>query len=381
VSRVANLVPKLAANAPWEEENRRLHEANLEAMGAAGVYKIRVPKRYGGYEVDSATLLDVISELAKGDGASAWNASVWAISGWLAGHFPDHVQDEVFSSPDVRVCGVLSPTASATPTKRGMTINGQWHFISGAWHSQWQAVLAMGPTPDGASQWPLMALVPMTDLSILDDWHTMGLRGTGSVSTVARDVFVPTDRVMPLVAILQQQSASAINPTSPVYRVPMMAAGCTAFTGTAVGMAKAAQATFMERLDRKITYTEYASQREAPVTHLQVAEALFKIEEAEGHAARLAATADAKGEAGEPWSIEDRVRARGQLGRTFRLAKEATELLNDASGGQSIYSAAPIQRIARDLHALSMHSIMHSTTTAELFGRVLCGLGPNTMYV
>lgn len=380
VSRVDEIVPILRAGAPWSDENRRLHEDALDALAGAGIFKMRVPTRYGGYESDAGTLLEVIAQIAYGDGSAAWNVSAWTISAWLAGHFPDHVQDEIFAT-DARVCGVLSPSAAAVPTNGGVVVNGAWHFISGAHHSQWQVALAMGPTPDGSSMWPLMLAVPMTDLEIVDDWHTMGLRGTGSVMTVAKDVFVPQDRVLPLVMVLQEQSASKLNPASPVYRSPMMATGCTAFIGTSIGLAKAAQEAFMGRLDRKITYTEYDSQRAAAVTHLQVAEAAMLIEEAEGHAVKLAAMVDSKGISAEPWSVEEKVRARAYLGRTFHLAKRASEVYSEAGGGSSIYHVEPLQRTVRDLHALSMHALMHPTTNAELYGRILCGLAPNTMYV
>jgi alkylation response protein AidB-like acyl-CoA dehydrogenase len=381
VRRVAELVPVLRANSEWSEQNRALPEESLAALAEAGVFKMRVPKRYGGYESDAGTLLEVMSEVAQGDGSAAWCVSAWAISTWLACLFPDHVQDQVFATENSRVCGVLSPTAEARPVEGGVVVNGAWHFISGARHSLWQVIIAMAPTPDGASMWPVMAVVPLSDLQLVDDWNTMGLRGTGSVTTVAQDVFVPADRVLPMVAVLQEQFASQLNANSPVYRSPMMATGCTTFTGTAIGMAKAARSAFMDRIDRKITYTDYTSQREAPLTHLEVAEASFKIEEAELRAAALAAQMDDKCLKGEPWTLEEKVHARAHLGRVFQLCKESADILSSASGGSSIYATEPLQRIVRDLHALSMHSLMHSSTNAELYGRILCGLPPNTMYL
>ncbi|MFE2408618.1 MULTISPECIES: acyl-CoA dehydrogenase family protein [unclassified Kitasatospora] len=383
VRRAAEVAPVLRANAPWGDEHRRLHEESLAALTDAGLFRMRVPARYGGYETDAATFVEVMTELAKGDGSAAWNVSAWSISAWMACQFPDHVQDEVFgaSAGDVRVCGVLSPSASAVPAADGAVVNGAWQFISGAHHSGWQVALAMGPTPDGQSQWPLMALIPLSDLTIVDDWDTTGLRGTGSVTTVAEDVFVPQDRLLPLALVLQEQSASKLNPESALYRAPLIATGCTTFTGTAIGLAKSALATYLEQLDKKITYTEYGSRREAAVTHLQVAEAALQIEEAEGHAARLAALVDAKGAAGEPWTVEERVHARAYLGRVFDRATRTARTLGDASGGGSLYLTGALQRTVRDLHALSLHALMHSSTNTELYGRVLCGLAPNTMYL
>ncbi|MGW7595085.1 acyl-CoA dehydrogenase family protein, partial [Streptomyces rubiginosohelvolus] len=104
VRRVAELAPLLRGHAAWNEENRRVHDESIEALADAGVFKLRVPARYGGFEADSATMVDVATELGRADGSTAWVASVYWIPGWMAGLFPDEVQDEVFARPDARVC-------------------------------------------------------------------------------------------------------------------------------------------------------------------------------------------------------------------------------------------------------------------------------------
>ena len=118
VRRASELAPLLQEHARWSEENRRLPEETLEAIIDAGIQKMRLPARYGGYESDMRTVVDVIAELGRGDGSAAWTVSVWAISSWVVGLFPDEVQDEVFADPDVRVSGILSPTAVARSTHR-----------------------------------------------------------------------------------------------------------------------------------------------------------------------------------------------------------------------------------------------------------------------
>lgn len=381
LKRAADLVPLIESKSAWAQEHRRLHDDVVDALAEAGILNMRRPARYGGYETDSRTLIDVHAALALGDGSTAWNSAVWSISNWIACLFPDHVQDQVFAEPGTRVCAVLSPTATAVPAPGGLVVNGRWQFISGAHHSHWQAVITMAPAPDG-DQWPVIAMVPMSDLEIVDDWYTSGLVGTGSVTTVATDLFVPEDRVLPMPVVLAGQYASELNSTSPVFTAPLVPTGCAGFVGVAVGLARAAQKSFMERLPgRKITYTDYTAQSEAPLTHLQVAEAALKIDEVEFHADRIGALLEEKGESGEPWKLEDRLRARSSLGRAFDLAQQSVDVLSTASGGNSLYTSNPIQRIRRDVHALNLHALMHPDTNYELYGRVLCGLAPNTMYL
>lgn len=381
VRRVSEVVPVLRKNAEWAEENRRLHDESVEALTDTGIFRMRVPTRYGGYESDTRTLVDVATELGRADGSTSWTASVYWIPTWMTCLFPDEVQDEVFSTPDVRVCGTLSPTAMAAPADGGVVVNGKWGFVTGAWHSQWQEIIAVVVGPDGPPM-PIMALVPMSDLRIVDDWHTAGLKGTGSVTTIAENVFIPQERVLPLGAVLQGQYASKLNADSPIYRSALLPVASASSVGTVVGLAKAGKDAFLERLpDRKITYTNYESQREAPLTHLQVAEAAMKVDEAEFHAHRLASLVDNKGVENSPWTLEERALARADMGAVCRLAKESVDILNTASGGSSIYSHVPMQRIHRDVDAVNLHALMHPDTNAELYGRILCGLEPNTLYI
>ncbi|MEO3867433.1 acyl-CoA dehydrogenase family protein [Nonomuraea sp. B12E4] len=381
VGRASELAPTLQKHALWAEENGRLHDETIEALTDAGMFKLRTPVRYGGYESDTRTVAEVAAALGAGDGSAGWVTSVYWIATWGAAAFPDEVQDEVFATPDVRVCGTLSPSAMATPAEGGVVLNGKWAFISGATHAHWQMIVAV-LVSEGSEPYPIIGLVPMSDLRIVDDWNTSGLKGTGSVSTVAVDVFVPAARVLPLPAVLQGQVASRLNAERPIYRVPLLPVASASSVGTVLGLARGAWDAFFERLpQRKITYTDYAAQAQAPLTHLQVAEAAVKIDQAEFHVRRLTELVDRKGEDATPWTVEERVKARADMGMVVRLGKEAVDILATASGGSSIYSDQPIQRITRDVQAVSLHALMHPDTNAELYGRVLCGLAPNTLYL
>lgn len=381
VRQASDLIPLLRKHAPWVEENRRLHDETIEALAEAGVYKLRRPRHYGGYEVDSSTLVDVGTALGRGCASTSWVASVYWIPTWMACQFPDNVQDEVFATEDVRVCGTLSPSGMAAPVDGGIVVNGKWGFISGAHHAHWQEIIAIFIPPDG-EPYPIMALVPMSDLLVVDDWYTSGLRGTGSVSTVAKDLFIPQERVLPLPAVLTGQIASKRNADSPIYRAPLLPVASAASVGTLVGMATGAREIFLNRLpDRKITYTGYDSQRDAPITHFQVSEATLKIDQAEFHAKRLATLVDTKGAEGTEWKLEERARSRADVGAVVKLAKEAIDILATASGGSSIYNGIPMQRSLRDVQSVNLHALMHPNTNFELYGRVLCGLEPNTLYI
>lgn len=382
VQRAAEMVPLLRERARWIDEHRRLPDDVIEALEESGLVKMRVPTQYGGYESDARTLVDVHAELAKGDGSAAFCLSVWSLINWLAGRFPDEVQDEVFGTPHTRVSGTIAATGTATPTAGGYIFNGMWRFTSGFLHSQWKFTAAMLDSGPEAEREPYTALIPFSDFEIVDDWHTSGLRGSGSVTTVARDVFVPAERVIPTSKLFSDQCESKINGEKAIYQVPLLVTSTTATAGQTIGSAKYAIESFLERMpDRGISYTDYNSQREAPITHLRIGEAALLAEEAEMRIHRFAELVDAKAAANEPWTEAERVNSRVQMGRVAQLAKHAVDIVGSASGGSSIYVDVPIQRIQRDLNALTIHALTSPDSNMELYGRQLCGLAPNTSYL
>jgi alkylation response protein AidB-like acyl-CoA dehydrogenase len=381
VQRVTDIVPVLRANAQWGDQHRRLADESVDAMIDAGVLRMLVPVHYGGYESDMQTVVDVGIALGRGDGSSAFCATAWWAQCWAVAHFPDSVQDEVFASPDVRICGTLVPNGKGEVTKDGVVVSGEWGFNSGAWHSQWKVLSTLAINPAGEIE-PIAAVVPMSDLEIVDDWDVAGLRGTGSITLVARDVFIPRERFQWISEVVRQEYGSERNADSPCYRGPIVGVLSNINTGKQVGLAQAAREAFFERIHhRPIQHTNYATQAEWPITHLQVAEADLKIDEAEYHARTLAALVDHKNYSNEPYTTRERAYCRVAVGRVSQLCHEAINIYNMASGAGGIYSSMPIQRIQRDIQAISLHALNMPIKNLELYGRVLCGLEPNTFFI
>jgi alkylation response protein AidB-like acyl-CoA dehydrogenase len=381
VQRVADIVPVLRANAQWGDQHRRLADESVEAMISAGVLRMLVPTYYGGYESDQQTVVDVGIQLGRGDGSPAFCATAWWAQCWAVAHFPDSVQDEIFADPDVRICGTLVPNGKGEMTKDGVVVSGEWGFNSGAWHSQWKVLSTLAPNAAGEIE-PIAAVVPMSDLEIVDDWDVAGLRGTGSVTLVAREVFIPRERFQWLSEVARQEYGSERNADSPCYRGPIVGVLSNINTGKQVGLAQAAREAFLERIyGRTIQHTNYKTQAEWPITHVQVAEADLKIDEAEYHARRLAALVDHKNFSNEPYTMRERAYCRVAVGRVSQLCHEAINIYNMASGAGGIYSSMPIQRMQRDIQAISLHALNMPIKNIELYGRVLCGLEPNTFFI
>ena len=118
VARAAALVPMLRENAQATESARRLSPDQFDALSEAGLLKMMVPRRFGGYEADFKTQVDALAELARGCPSSSWVATILSAMGWLVGCFPDEAQEEVFASGDPRISGTLAPTGTAARAGR-----------------------------------------------------------------------------------------------------------------------------------------------------------------------------------------------------------------------------------------------------------------------
>ncbi|MCK9895434.1 acyl-CoA dehydrogenase family protein [Frankia sp. AgB32] len=389
VERAAKLVPLLRSRGPWIDDNRRLPDDVVRALEESGLLRMAVPVQYGGYESDVRTFVDVLAEIATGNGSAAFCLSVYSALTWMAGLWPDQALDEVFTRPDVRVTGTTAATGTARTTEGGYLLSGRWTFNSGILHAQWKICVAMptggdggGDGDDPAAALPVFALVPVGDLQIVDDWYTSGLEGSGSVTTVAQEVFVPSHRVITGADFYQNRIRSTVNASKPAYAVPILVTTNAIQIGQLVGAGRAALAAFLERLPgRPLTYTDHASQRDAAVTHLQVGEAALLIEDAEHRARRFAESITDKVARAEAWTTAERVSARVQIGWVARQVREAVRILADASGGSSVHRHVPISRIHRDTTAAALHAMITPSTNIELYGRSLCGLKPNSVYL
>jgi len=381
VARVQELQPLLRERALRTEQERRVSAEVVSALTDAGVYRMNVPRRYGGYQSRLSTQVEVLGEVAAGCGSTGFMALIQAGCSYVAALFPDEAQDEIFTGPDVRVGGTLIPDAVAVATDGGYLVNGTSGFATGCQNADWHLLTARVES-DGGPPEVLWTAVPMSDLEILDDWYVSGLAGSGSNSVVARDVFVPAHRILPVGQLLAGGFPSKTNADDPFYRMPVLMLFCAWTAPNALGPARAALAEFTERIHRRgITYTFHERQYEAGVTHLQVAEAALKISCAELLTAEFVARIESAADNDEPYTQADRARIRAQSGYTTRLCKEAVDLMASASGASSLHRDVPVQRAVRDLHALSLHSFVNPSTNLELYGRVLSGLDAGTPFL
>jgi len=381
VQRARELRPLLRECAAATEHARQLLPEVDAQFLAAGFFRIMQPATYGGFELGIETLLDVVVEIGRGCGSSAWVLSLLAIHNWVVGMFPKAAQDEIFGNHgSARLPLVLAPQGTAEVAPGGYCVSGQWTYASGIDVANWVGIAVLDPAqPVGAPPRLLTCIVRREEVTIHDDWFVLGLRGTGSKAAVLRNVFVPAHRAMSLLEAETQGPPGALVNTGPLYRgVPRVPIFCMCATAPAIGIARSMLDFYQERIETHKNAYMAAKHTDSAASQQRLARATALIDSAELLLRSDAGAVAAMIEGGGKQSLVERGRMRMHMAEALRLCTEAVDLLFVDAGTGAMFVQSPLQRAFRDIHAIHTHVALNYDSAAENFGRVLLGLKPNS---
>ncbi len=383
VAKAAALRLTLRERAIETDRLAKLPESTVADLEAARLFEITTPRRYGGLQLDLRAFMDAMVELGRGDASVSWVATLVNINNWfIATLFPPEVSEEVFAKPGARVAAVLQPRSCKVRRVRGgfHIEEGLWPFNSAVYHADWDMLGFPVRDEAGSFQYLGFAVLPIADVRILDDWNTIGVRGSGSSSVAVRDVFVPDIRVSrPDSARVGEYKSTQLEHEW-LYRAAFTPLAQIIIVFPALGAGLGALDVFMEQLPRRaITASPYTKQGEAPVTHLQLGEASAKIDAARFIIANAADEIERYAKAGSVMEAMTQARIRRDTGFASHLVWEGIDLLAGASGGSFANVAHPLNRIWHDARVASLHASLVPSTVFELYGRMMCGLDPWTM--
>lgn len=374
---VERLRPLIKDNAASAEANRQLSSVVYDAMYAAGLFTLLAPKAHGGLEVHPVEAMQVWEAVARIDAAAAWNLvmnqAVAAYAAWL----PAAGAQEVFRDGPPTVAGALNPPAAASRTDGGWRITGQCPFGSGCHNAQWLAMPAIEmdgdhPKVDPATGQSVAAFgvfLPRTSATILDTWHTMGMRGTGSTDYAVQDLFVPDHLTVPVAPLTHPAPGFE----GPLFRMWPW----TAILGEAtvsVGVAAAAVDEAVQLYRSKTPAYNAMPLREQQLAQFQMGKAKARVEASRDTLYR-AAEAAYEDVARSNTLLSKDAKIRLQLAACFaaEACAEAVRFVNDAVGTSSIRVGQPFERHFRDAHVLLQHSSKSSARYGSA-GRLMFGL-------
>jgi alkylation response protein AidB-like acyl-CoA dehydrogenase len=376
-----SLAPQIAAAGDEIEQARRIPPSIAKAMKDAGIFGMAMPRAWNGPELDLLTQFRVIETLAMADGSAGWCAMIGCDSGYLSAFLDQDVARAMYPDIWVATGAAATPTGKATRVPGGYRVEGRFAFVSGCHHSEWVwlggIVHEDGAPRSDAKGVPetRQCFLRVSQCEILDTWHTMGLRGTGSNDILVRNVFVPEEQTFSF------QDPALVKRPGPLHVFPYLfiAKGPAAALGIARHAVDALIESATTRPARRYTLGD---RLEAPKV---LRDEVF-VQEAAGRADTLLASVrayylDQMGTlwetlvAGKPPSDVQMARFTTAHAHIIGVCVDVVQLAFKASGGTAVYAKGPFDRCLRDILTLNQH-VAGTLRTYEMAGRLLFGLEP-----
>jgi alkylation response protein AidB-like acyl-CoA dehydrogenase len=368
---VSQIGPVLRAQRDQGERDRRLAPEAVEAMVHAGVFQSLIPKAYGGLELGTVDALALFEEIARIDGSAGWIAANQSGLATIVAVFPEEAAAEVFAGGPALLAGALFPPGNAEPVAGGYRVTGQWPFVSGCDYADWLVGTAtvvgrdeFATGPDGEPT-RIAVLYRAGDGEIVDTWHTLGMRGTGSQDVRATDLFVPEQRTWVIDPVAEPRGIFS----APFYYLGFWPIGALG-ASVGLGIAGAALDDFLSHTSKTPAFVA-TSLADRSTVQDRVARARGKLDAARAylHAAAAEADADARGR-----PVRPAVGLTLALAATFAMeaSVEVVNLVHGMAGTSAIRNERRFQQYFRDIHTLSQHA-QSSTSRYESIGKLLLG--------
>src|SRR5271166_268510 len=349
--------------APETERQRQLAGELLTRLRASGLMMAGAPREVGGLEI------------ARGDASAGWCVSIAATSSLLAAYLPAESRDQLFADPQGIAAGIFAPRGRARAVDGGVIVSGRWAYCSGIMHA---GVLFAGcfiegdGTSSDAPPRPRSVCMLCDEFEIVDTWHTLGLRGTGSHDAVADELFVPAARVLCLLdgPLIQR----------PLYRFPVFGYFALSIAAAALGNARGAIEEFAVLAAHKLGQgsTRTLAERSATQAVAAEAEASLRAARVLFYAAIEAAWAAAQEDELVPVPLRNDLRLAAT--HAARTSAAVVRDLYDLAGGPAIYDDSPLQRRFRDAYTATAHFQVNAASR-ELQGRILLGQPADTLMI
>lgn len=381
VARARELAAVLRERAERCEQLRQIPPETIADFEAAGFYRILQPAAFGGYEMHPLTMYRVVMELARGCPSTAWCLSVIGIHNWeMALLDPRAAQDVWGSAPGARISSSYAPFGTVKAVEGGFRISGRWPWSSGCDQCSWVFLGGFLAGEPGAPPDHRAFLLPRSDYTIYDNWHVLGLKGTGSKEIVVEDAFVPEHRTHRMVESFAMHDRGLETFTSRNYRFPFGTVFVHCLAVVVLGMADGALEEFCRQMQDRRTVYDASKAVEDPFVRQRLANATAIIRGLHQKLESNFAELDRLIAANEPIPVPLRVAMKWDATITAKNAMEAIELLFKASGGRGLLLSNPMQRFFRDAHAASNHAALNPDKGSLNVGHVAMG-GANADFI
>jgi alkylation response protein AidB-like acyl-CoA dehydrogenase len=370
------LVPTLLARADQTEELRHLPVETFNDLRSLGLTRLCQPRVFGGAELPLDRAVDILSTLAQGCASSAWVCGVYTDHAILAAMFAERATGEVWGeTPEAAISAGYFPVGKAEPVDGGYQLSGKWGWVSGCDYADWFLFGAFLPGDSGAPVHHFF-LVPRSEIDIEDNWHVLGLCGTGSKNVIVEGAFVPDFRVLSFPMASGGAEARGNDESRPLYRLGHVSSVPFVFASVALGLAE----SLLSIMTGQIANRQAMGQKLAELQSMQlhIAESAAELDCARLLMTRDTSEAMAAMRERRSLTMLERGRNRRDMAYLARLCKSAGNRLHDMAGASGIFDSHITQRKYRDLQAALRHITLSWDIAGTTYGEIAFGLEPSS---
>ncbi len=358
------------ANVAESERLCTLAPPTVAALRDTGLLTLKLPEALGGAEADPALQFEVIEKLSAIDPSAGWCLMIGGTGIGLPGAFlSDEAIAQIFPGGRIPMGAIMAvPSAEAVPVSGGYRVTGRWSFVSGVPHAEWVTLGAKVVSPDGAPPTPRLFVVPANAVTLHDNWHVMGLKGTGSCDVSLDACFVPE-------AFTWDRFRTPPHRGGALYRLGQPGFVANEHAAFAVGTARGALDAVMRlaRGKRRSFALEPSSIETRPVFQRFVGLADLRLRAARALVLEIYDEAWAFASGGEVPPPHIQAAIRSACAFATEVAVDITSEAFRFGGGEAAYEAHALQRYLRDVNVGAQH-LMMSAVSYENHGQFALGL-------
>jgi alkylation response protein AidB-like acyl-CoA dehydrogenase len=344
------IAPFLREQSDAIEEARTLPREVVTRMKDAGLFRISMPKSWGGPQFSTIEINEVLEEVARANASAAWCIAIGCDSGFFSAFLDDAVARKLYPHLDMVTAGSVTP-GRADRVAGGYRFDGQWPFASGIKHAD---VVMAGcivyekgaPVMHGKTPEMRMMLTPAASVEVLDTWRTTGMRGTGSYDFRVADVFVPEEHSFSFAGPVKREGTLYRHPLNFVAKV----------FGVLLGMARAMIDQVTEVMQTKVEFPSQRLYKNTARVQTAIAEAEMILGAARAYAYTALERHWKRLDSGEKLTQRESIDMALARINSAHAARETIRMLYDVVGGSAIYAQrGPFDRALRDIETICQH--------------------------
>ncbi len=366
IDRATTLIPVLQERAEECEKLRCLPEATIADFKSSRLVDVCKPKQYGGFEFGWEVFCKIIMELARGCGSTAWVYAVYAEHACRMGNYPLEVQEEVWGrDPDTLISSGNNWQTELEPVEGGFRLSGRFNYSSGCDYAGWHMT---GGKVAGKNERRQISF-PAADRELDDNWHVVGLAGTGSKDYILDNVFIPEHRTYPVPGPGLRANDNVI------FRLPQWSVYPFDLAAVSVGVAQGGLDRFVESLKSRISRFG-AKIAEFQSLQLRIAESAAELDMARRIIFDDLQESREYLEHNEKLPRDMMTRNKRDMAYAPVLAMRAIDRIFYAAGAGGLFLSDDLQRCLRDVHAGAAQLALNWDVNGTTWGQVALGIDP-----